>query len=140
MPFDRARVPTRSYWILATLLAAFYLYAGGMKVLLTQQELLAMMGWVDQIPMPAVRTIGVLELLGAAGLVLPPLTGILPRLSMAAAAGLTLVQVGGIVTHAARGEYAEIGLNVTLLLAAAATTWLAAARLRPTARASQTQH
>jgi len=35
-----------------------------------------MMGWVDRVPMPLVRTIGVLEILGAAGLILPPLIGI----------------------------------------------------------------
>nr|BFE73406.1 hypothetical protein GCM10020092_067070 [Actinoplanes digitatis] len=55
-----------AYWITAALLAAFYLYAGGMKVARSQEQLQPMMGWVDTVPMPLVRTIGTLELLGAA--------------------------------------------------------------------------
>ena len=65
-----------TYWIVAGLLAVFYAYAGGMKVARSQGRLRPMMGWVDTIPMPLVRTIGLLEILGAAGLILPPATGI----------------------------------------------------------------
>jgi hypothetical protein len=75
--------------------------------------------------MPLVRTIGVLEVLGAAGLILPPLTGIAPGLAIAAAAGLVLIQVGGIIVHLSRGEAGQIGLNIALLVAAAVTAWLA---------------
>ena len=67
-----------AYWIAGGLLALFYLYAGGLKVARSQEQLRPMMGWVDTVPMPAVRAIGVVEVLGAAGLVLPPLTGITP--------------------------------------------------------------
>ena len=79
-----------------------------------------MMGWVDRVPMPLVRTIGVLEVLGAAGLILPPLTGIAPWLAVAAAVGLVLIQVGGIAVHLSRGEARLIGLNIGLLVTAAA--------------------
>ncbi|MGC5015588.1 DoxX family protein [Streptosporangium sp. DT93] len=113
-----------SYWIVAALLAALYLYAGGRKVLQSRERLQPMMGWVDTVPMPLVRSIGILEILGAAGLVLPPLTGIAPLLAVAAAIGLVLVQVGGIVVHLRRGEVRLIGLNVVLLVAAAAAAWL----------------
>ncbi|MEU6277145.1 DoxX family protein [Streptomyces populi] len=113
-----------AYWIVAALLAAFYLYAGGIKVLRTQEQLRPMMGWVDRIPMPVVRIIGTLEVLGAAGLVLPPLTGIAPWLAVAAATGLVLIQVGGIAVHVSRGEARMTGLNIVLLAAAAAAAWL----------------
>ncbi|MET9408987.1 DoxX family protein [Streptomyces sp. NPDC002935] len=113
-----------AYWIVAALLAAFYPYAGGMKVLQSQERLQPMMGWVDRVPMPLVRVIGTLEVLGAAGLILPPLTGIAPWLAVAAATGLVLIQVGGIVVHVSRGEARLIGLNIALLLAAAAAIWL----------------
>lgn len=116
---------TVAYWILAALLAAFYLYAGGKKVVQSQDQLQPMMGWVDRVPMPVVRTIGVLEVLGAAGLILPPLTGIAPGLALAAAVGLFVIQVGGIALHLSRGEGRLIGLNIGLLVAAAATAWLA---------------
>jgi hypothetical protein len=113
-----------AYWIIAALLAAFYLYAGGKKTAQSQEQLQPMMGWVDRVPMPLVRLIGVLELLGAAGLILPPLTGIAPWLAIAAAIGLVLIQVGGIAVHLSRGEARQIGLNIALLAAAAATAWL----------------
>lgn len=113
-----------AYWIVAGLLAVFYLYAGGKKVVQSRQRLQPMMGWVDTVPMRAVRTIGVLEVLGAVGLVLPPLTDVAPWLAVAAAAGLALVQVGGIVLHVSRGEVRLIGLNVGLLAAAVAAAWL----------------
>ena len=113
-----------AYWIIAALLAVFYLYAGGKKVAQSQEQLQPMMGWVDRVPMPLVRTIGALEILGAAGLILPPLTGIAPWLAIAAAIGLVLIQVGGIAVHLSRGEARLIGLNIVLLVAAAAAAWL----------------
>jgi hypothetical protein len=114
-----------AYWITAALLALFYLYAGGKKVAQSQEQLQPMMGWVDRVPMPLVRTIGVLEILGAAGLILPPLIGIAPWLALAAAIGLVLIQVGGIALHLSRGEARLIGLNIALLAIAAVTAWLA---------------
>jgi hypothetical protein len=76
--------------------------------------------------LPLVKTIGVLEILGAAGLILPPLTGIAPGLAIAAATGLALIQVGGIALHLSRGEARLIGLNIVLLAAAVAAAWLGA--------------
>lgn len=114
-----------AYWVLAVLLAVFYGYAGGKKVTQSRERLLPMMGWVDRMPMWLVRVIGGLELAGAAGLVLPPLTGVAPGLAVAAAIGLTVVQVGGIVVHVTRGEVKVIGLNIGLLVASAVTAWLA---------------
>jgi hypothetical protein len=114
-----------AYWIVGGLLALFYLYAGGKKVIQSREQLLPMMGWVDRMPMPMVRTIGVLEVLGALGLVLPPLTGIAVVLALVAAIGLFLIQVGGIVVHLSRGEARVIGLNIGLLVTAAVVAWLA---------------
>ena len=113
-----------SYWIVAALLAAFYLYAGGKKVAQSQDQLRPMMGWVDTVPMPLVRLIGVLEVLGAVGLILPPLSGIASWVAIGAAIGLVLIQVGGIAVHVSRGEARLIWLNVVLLATAAALIWL----------------
>ncbi|NUR50655.1 MAG: DoxX family protein [Hamadaea sp.] len=116
-----------AYWILAGLLALFYAYAGGKKIAQSPDQLRPMMGWVDQVPLPLVRTIGTLEVLGAIGLILPKLTGVLPGLAIAAAIGLALIQVGGIALHLSRGEARLIGLNIVLLVLAAVTAWLAVA-------------
>ena len=114
-----------AYWVLAGLLALFFLYGGGVKVVRTIDRLRPMMGWVDDVPPALVRAIGVLEVLGAVGLVLPPLTGIAPGLALVAAVGLLLVQVGGTVVHLRRGEARVIGLNLALIVVLAVTAWLA---------------
>lgn len=113
-----------AYWIVAVLLAAFYVYAGGLKLVRSQEQLRPMMGWVDRIPMRCVRAIGALEVLGALGLLLPPLTGVAVGLAVAAAIGLVLVQIGGTAVHLVRGEARVIGLNIALLVLAAVAAWL----------------
>ncbi|MFD7834434.1 DoxX family protein [Streptomyces sp. NPDC059761] len=117
-----------AYWIVAGLLALFYLYGGGVKAVRSRERLQPMMAWVDSTPMPAVRAIGVVEVLGAAGLVLPPLTGITPWLALAAAVGFVVLQIGATRVHLRRGDR-QVALNLTLLLAATvaaslATIWL----------------
>ncbi len=115
-----------AYWIVAGLLALFYLYAGALKVLRSPDRLRPMMAWVDRVPLPALRTLGALELLGAAGLLLPPLTGTAPWLATAAATGLLLLQSGAVPVHLTGGDR-RIGLNLALLAAAAAALWLSLA-------------
>ena len=113
-----------AYWIVAALLAVLYLYSGGRKLVQNQEQLRPMMAWVDRAPMPLVKVIGALEVLGVLGLVLPPLTGTAVGLAIAAAIGLVLVQVGGTAVHLARGEARVIGLNLALLVAAGVEAWL----------------
>ncbi|MGC0313361.1 DoxX family protein [Kitasatospora acidiphila] len=113
-----------AYWIVAGLLALFYFYAGTLKVTRSRDQLRPMMAWVDRIPLPALRALGTVELLGATGLILPPLTGIAPPLALAAASGFVLLQAGAIAVHLT-GEDHRIALNVGLTTTAAVTTWLA---------------
>lgn len=115
---------TVAYWITAGVLAAFYLYGGGIKIVQSREQLLPMMAWVDDTPMPRVRAIGAVEVLGAIGLILPPLTGIVPSLALAAAIGFVVLQVLAIRVHLARGDK-MIALNVALIALAGATVWLA---------------
>lgn len=115
-----------AHWIIAGLLALFYLYGGGVKVIRSRERLRPMMEWVDTTPMPVVRAIGVLEVLGSMGLILPPLTGVAPWLAVAAAVGLVLLQIGASRVHLRRGDR-QIALNLALLLTAAVTAWTATA-------------
>jgi hypothetical protein len=62
-----------------------------------------------------IRLIAIVGLLGAIGIVLPALTGILPWLTPLAAVGLTADQVGAALTHGRRGEYRMIGINAILV-------------------------
>ncbi|MCL8010863.1 DoxX family protein [Streptomyces sp. AS02] len=116
-----------AYWIVAGLLALFYVYAGTLKVIRSRDQLRPMMAWVDRIPLPALRALGTVEILGATGLILPPLTGIAPPLALAAASGFALLQAGAIAVHLT-GEDRRIALNVGLATTAAVTIWLATRR------------
>jgi uncharacterized membrane protein len=116
---------TVAYWVLAGLLAALYLFSGLKKATQSKDQLRPMMAWVDDMPLSRVRAIGVVEVLGAVGLILPPLLGIAPWLAFAAAVGFVLVQVGATWLHLSRGETKVIGLNVVLLALAGVTVWLA---------------
>ena len=114
-----------AYWIVAALLGVFFLFAGGKKVVQSQEQLAPMMAWVDQIPMWLVRCIGVLEILGVVGLILPPLTGIAPWLAMVAAIGFVVLQVLATGLHWSRGERKESTLNLVLIVLAGLAAWLA---------------
>ncbi|MER7959243.1 DoxX family protein [Streptomyces sp. NPDC096030] len=111
-----------AYWTVAGPLAMFYVYAGTLKLIRSHDQLRPMMGWVDRVPLPALRALGTVEVLGAIGLILPPLTGVAPSLAPAAAIGFVLLQTGAVAVHL-RGGDRRIALNVGLTAAAAMTMW-----------------
>ena len=106
-------------WLLQIVLALAFLALGLLMVTRSRERLLRVAGWVEDFPEWVVTTIGVLELLGAAGLVLPGVFGVAGVLVPLAALGLVVLLIGAIVTHLLRGEQDEVGLPVALLLAAA---------------------
>ena len=71
------------------------------------------MAWTNGRSDNFIRFVGIAELLGALGVVLPMLTGILPWLTPLAAIGLTLVQISAILTeHLPKKEYKILPLNL----------------------------
>ena len=115
-----------AYWLVAGLLAAFYTYAGGLKLTRSQDQLAPMMAWAGTtMPMQGVRVIGALEVLGVAGLVLPRLLDTIPGTAALSALGLLVLQVLALGFHLSRRETKDLWLNVLLLVAAAVATWLA---------------
>lgn len=106
-------------WIVSGLLAAMYLMAGFLKATKPKEELQPRMPWAEDFSPSGLRFIGVVEVLGAIGLVLPWLTGIAPVLTPLAALGLAIVQAGAIAVHLRRKETQVIGVNLLLLLLAA---------------------
>ncbi|MCB8945617.1 MAG: DoxX family protein [Ardenticatenaceae bacterium] len=105
-------------WIVQGLLAVAFLMAGFMKASQPQEKLAENMAWVNDFSASQVRLIGILEVLGAVGLILPAVTGVLPILTPLAAAGLALTMMGAAVTHQRRGETPMIGINTVLLVLA----------------------
>lgn len=113
-------------WIAQIVLAAIFLMAGNLKALQYDQAL-AMLPWVKDVPHGLVTFIGIAELLGAVGLLLPSLTRIQPRLTVVAALGIIVVMVMASGFHIMRGEYAGVGMN---LLFAAVAGFIAYGRSR----------
>ena len=88
-------------WILQILLALLFLFAGGTKFYYTYQQMQAM-GPPNQVLPPGwfIHFIGVCEILGGLGLVLPGLLRIKPYLTVLAAIGLTIIMIGAVVITA----------------------------------------
>jgi putative oxidoreductase len=106
-------------WVVQGVLALAFLLSGFLKGFTPLEGLKKNMAWVGNVPAGLVRLIGIAELLGALGLILPVATGIVPVLTIAAAVGLVLVMLSAAVFHASRKEYSTIGVNAVLLLLAA---------------------
>lgn len=104
-------------WVLQVLLGLLFLYAGVMKLVMSLEE---MAGPVD-LPGWFLRFIGVVEVLGGLGLILPGLLRIRTGLTPLAAAGLVILMIGAVgITLAGGGETAGMAVipAVTGLLAA----------------------
>lgn len=99
-------------------LALVFTGSGLRKLGLPHHRFVQRAAWAADIPPAALRGIGVVELIGAAGVILPELTGILPALTPAAAAGLALVMMVATTLHLRRGEYAALPLPAALMIAA----------------------
>lgn len=103
-------------WIVQGLLALAFLMAGGMKLLQPKAKMAEKMAWVEDFSDIQIKGIGAVEVLGAIGLIVPPLTGIAPVLAPLAALGLVLTMAGAAITHYRRGEMAMIAPNGVLLV------------------------
>src|SRR5258707_4377698 len=107
-------------WIIQALLALLFLFAGGTKLTMSIEQMRAM-GPPNQVLLPGllIKFIGVCEVLGALGLILPGLFRIRPGLTPLAAAGLIIIMVGAIVSTLMSGVVAPALLPlVTLILLA----------------------
>jgi len=102
--------------ILQALLALAFLVMGVVHVLnYDRMATQPRTSWVAAVGRDRLRTIGVLEVLGAIGTVLPAITGVLPWLVPIAAASLALLMVFAAAFHLRRpGELPNIVLNVLL--------------------------
>jgi hypothetical protein len=89
-------------WIFQLLLAALFLFAGGMKLVMPAADLARQ----SSLPVPFIHFIGVAEVLGALGLVLPGLVRFWRVLTPIAASGLGIIMIGATVLSASGGPAA----------------------------------
>ncbi|MGH2605360.1 MAG: DoxX family protein [Anaerolineales bacterium] len=105
-------------WVLQGLLAAAFLAAG-----VNHFQYERARAWVAAVSPRLLRFIAICELLGAAGVILPAVTGVLTWLTPLAAAALGVVMLLALGFHASRREYPNIAFNLILLLLAAGVAY-----------------
>jgi uncharacterized membrane protein YphA (DoxX/SURF4 family) len=110
-------------WVLQILLAAAFLAAGMMKLTTPIAQLATSLPWVTDVSAGLVRLIGLAEVAGALGLILPAATRIRPSLTPLAALGLVAVMVLAGVFHLTRGEAAGLPVNLVLAALAGVIAW-----------------
>ena len=112
-------------WIAAGLLAAVALTGGISKTFVPKEKLAAANGggWTEDASVGFVKTLGVLEVLAAVGLILPAALDIAPVLVPVTAICWVLLMVGAMITHGRRGESKFVALNLIYLALAAFIAW-----------------
>ncbi|MGJ4968075.1 MULTISPECIES: DoxX family protein [unclassified Bradyrhizobium] len=110
-------------WVAQTLLFALFCFAGVTKVFTPIEELAQMMPWTGEYSVAFVRTIGLIDLAGGLGILLPSLTRIMPRVTVLAAIGCATLQVFAFAFHISRGEAAVTPLNILLLALSLFVLW-----------------
>lgn len=100
-------------WVLQWLFGIYFIAIGVMHFIVPD-GLPAMMEWMYELDDTLHIVVGIAEILGGIGLIVPSITRIQPQLTVYAAAGLVLVMVGAIVYHAGRGEGPSIATNVII--------------------------
>ena len=106
-------------WIVQIVLGLAFILAGVMKATQPREKLQTQMTWVEDYSGQQVKLIGVIELLGGLGLILPAWTGIAPILTPLAATGLAIVMVLATLVHVRRKELNALPVNVVLFALAA---------------------
>ena len=107
-------------WAIQIFLAVAFGAAGTMKLVRSKAQLAANphMGWVHSVPEDRIKLLGVAEVLGAIGLVVPMAIGIAPILTRIAAVCLATLMGGAAATHTMRGESVAVSTILAVLVIA----------------------
>lgn len=111
-------------WVAQIALAGMFLMAGSMKLTSSPADMAAMgMLWAENSPVALIRFIGISEVLGGLGLILPAATRIMPDLTKLAALGLAVIMVLASGVHIVRGEFEVVPMNAILFALAVFVIW-----------------
>jgi uncharacterized membrane protein YphA (DoxX/SURF4 family) len=115
---------TYALWILQILLGLLFLFSGSMKFVMSVAEMTKDIPWM---PGWFLHFIGVMEILGGFGLILPSLLRIRPGLTPLAAACLVIIMIGAtVITVSAMG----VGAAITPLIVGILCVFVAYGRWR----------
>ncbi len=110
-------------WVAQVAVFGLLCTGGIMKLTMPVAKISQLFAWTGQVPKRFLRFIGVVDLAGGVGILLPAVTHILPRLTVLAALGCTVLQVLAIGFHARRGEISETPFNFFLLAVSGFVLW-----------------
>lgn len=112
-------------WIVQGFLTMVFAYSGIMKSTQSERKLVSIgQTGVEHLPLPLIRSIGIAELLGVAGLMLPSITGLWPALTPIAAGCLGLIMIPAGIIHYRRGEYKTVWqINAFVLVLCGLVVW-----------------
>ena len=111
-------------WIVAIVLAVVFAASGLMKQFVPKDKLVTSgQGWAQDVSPNNIRLIGLAEILGAIGLVMPAAMHIAPILVPLAAVGLALLMAGAVAVHARRKEPVNVVVNLVLIALAVVVAW-----------------
>ena len=110
-------------WVIQVLLFAAFFLSGFMKLTTPLAQLSGTMAWTAIVPEGLIRFIGLAEIAGALGLLLPALTRIQPALVQLAALGLTVVMVLAVGFHLTQGFASSVAPSIVLGFLAAFVAW-----------------
>lgn len=99
-------------WIAQILLSTSLIWAAGIKLFQPIEQLEIMWPWTGDVSPEFVRFTGVIDLLGALGVILPTLLRFKPVLAPIAAIGIVLLMIAASIFHISRGEGSQIGFNI----------------------------
>ena len=105
-------------WILQGVLAAFFIMPGIGKITGSREKHISDGHIKPDGNLLFIRILGVLELLGCLGIIVPWLTGIAPILTPITAAGYSVIMIAGIVNHTIKKEYKMLPMLATVLAVA----------------------
>jgi uncharacterized membrane protein YphA (DoxX/SURF4 family) len=110
-------------WAVQLLLAALFIMSGVMKLGYPIDKLAALYPWTGQVSAVYVRLLGIVDLAGGVGLLLPSLLRIKPILTVWAAIGIMALMILATLFHISRGEASVTGFNMVVTLLAGAVVW-----------------
>jgi hypothetical protein len=110
-------------WVAQIILAAILIWAATLKLFQPVEKLAVMWPWVAQVPFMLLKFTGIVDLLGALGLILPAFLRIKPKLTPITAIAIIVLMICASIFHISRGEASEIGVNIAFAIIAAFIAW-----------------
>ena len=122
-PIQKSKAMNITLWIAQSILAAMFLMAGIMKFITPVEAQQSQMEWAKHVSGGLIYFIGIMEILGALGLLLPSILKIMPRLTPWAAIGLAIVMVLALFLNVSIGETKAIGFLSLIIVIALFIAW-----------------